>query len=122
MITGIHHVHITIPPGSEDAAREFYCGFLGLPEIDKPASLQGRGGLWLRAGDRELHIGAEAGVDRLKTRAHVALHVTDALQWRRKIESRGWPIVEQPLIEGYERFHFRDPFGNNIELIQRLGK
>jgi hypothetical protein len=30
------------------------------------------------------------------------------------------PIKDQPKIPGFDRFHFRDPFGNNIELIQRL--
>ena len=42
MITAIHHVQITIPPGAEDQARAFYCGVLGLREIEKPASLAGR--------------------------------------------------------------------------------
>jgi hypothetical protein len=40
--------------------------------------------------------------------------------WRKKIEEAGLPIKDQPKIPGYDRFHFRDPFGNNIELIQRV--
>lgn len=70
MITGIHHVQITIAPTEETAARDFYCGVLDLPEIEKPDSLKGRGGLWLQVGDRQLHIGVEDGVDRTRTKAH----------------------------------------------------
>src|SRR5947209_10671190 len=82
MIAGIDHVQITIPPGAEEAARFFYCRLLGLPEIEKPASLQGRGGFWLQAGDRQVHVGAEPGVDRLATKAHVAYRVIDLGHWR----------------------------------------
>ena len=57
MIRSVHHVQITIPKGSEDAARAFYCGLLGLSEIAKPDSLAGRGGFWLEVGDRQVHVG-----------------------------------------------------------------
>lgn len=52
MITGIHHVQLTIPTGAEEEAKAFYCGVLGLDEIEKPESLKGRGGFWLRVGNR----------------------------------------------------------------------
>lgn len=61
---GIAHVQIAIPTGAEDAARGFYCDFLGLREIAKPASLAARAGFWLRAGSMEVHVGTEAGFDR----------------------------------------------------------
>ena len=35
-ILGVEHVQITIPVGAEREAREFYCYFLGLSEIEKP--------------------------------------------------------------------------------------
>ena len=41
---------------------------LGLPEVEKPASLKGRGGLWVRVGDRDVHIGTEDGFDRFEAR------------------------------------------------------
>ncbi|MEW9032680.1 MAG: glyoxalase, partial [Planifilum fimeticola] len=62
-IVGLHHAQITIPRGAEEQAREFYCGVLGLNEIEKPASLRARGGFWLQVGDREVHVGTEDGVD-----------------------------------------------------------
>nr|WP_207229353.1 hypothetical protein [Ktedonosporobacter rubrisoli] len=56
-IIGLHHAQITIPRGSEEQGRQFYCELLGLAEIEKPAALQGRGGFWLQVGDRQVHVG-----------------------------------------------------------------
>ena len=41
------HAQITIPTGTEQEARQFYCDVLGLREIPKPEVLQTRGGFWL---------------------------------------------------------------------------
>ena len=77
MITGIHHAQITVPKGTEEQARAFYCGVLGLPEIEKPESLKGRGGFWLQVGDRQVHVGTEDVFDRLATKSHIAYQVDD---------------------------------------------
>jgi catechol 2,3-dioxygenase-like lactoylglutathione lyase family enzyme len=34
MIVGVDHVQITVPAADVEAARAFYCGLLGLREID----------------------------------------------------------------------------------------
>jgi catechol 2,3-dioxygenase-like lactoylglutathione lyase family enzyme len=120
-LTAIHHVHITIPTGAEAAARAFYCGVLGLEEIAKPESLQGRGGFWLQAGADPLHVGVEDGVDRLKTKAHVAYQVTGLDGWRMKLIQHGITVEDSIPIPDYARFEFRDPFGNRVELIERTG-
>src|SRR5262249_47270927 len=57
MIIGIDHVQITIPANAVAEARAFYCGLLGLREVEKPAALRGWGGFWLQAGDRQVHVG-----------------------------------------------------------------
>ena len=119
MIIGIDHVQITIPTGEEPAAREFYCGLLELTEIEKPDALKPRGGFWLKVGDRELHVGTEAGVDRRATKAHVAFAVTDLETWRTRLSRAGISAEDGVPIPGCERFEFRDPFGNRLELIQR---
>lgn len=118
MIVGLHHVQITIPVGQEPAARDFYCRVLGLPEIDKPQSLLARGGFWLQLPDRQIHVGVEDGVDRLQTKAHVALQVTDLAGWRRRLAEVGIEALDGVPIPGFDRFEFRDPFGNRMELIQ----
>lgn len=53
MILGLHHAQITIPKGSEEEGKHFYCNVLGLEEIEKLVSLRGRGGFWLQGGDKE---------------------------------------------------------------------
>ena len=120
MIIGLHHAQITVPKGAEVPARDFYCRVLGLPEIPKPVSLQGRGGFWVQLGDRQLHIGTEEGFDRLTTKAHLAYQVTDLAHWRRVMEDNGIRPLDSVPIEGFERFEARDPFGNRLEFIQPL--
>src|SRR5579884_1373816 len=110
-IIGIHHAQITIPRGAEEEARAFYCGTLGLPEIEKPESLRGRGGFWLQVGDRQVHVGTEDGVERTATKAHLAYEVSDLEFWRAKLQQQGIVALEGVPIPGYTRFEFRDPFG-----------
>lgn len=116
----MHHVQITIPIGKEEAARQFYCGILGLTELTKPPSLQGRGGFWLQVGDREVHIGTETGFDRYSTKAHIAYEVEDIQWWRENLEQHTIKITDAIPIPSYERFEFRDPFGNRVEMIEKI--
>ncbi|MBL8118108.1 MAG: VOC family protein [Anaerolineae bacterium] len=120
MIIGIDHVQITIPKGAEEQGRAFYCGLLGLPEIEKPASLKGRGGFWLQVGDRAVHVGTEDGFDRYSTKSHIAYRVTDIDHWRVVLAGAGIHIEESIPIPGHTRFECRDPFGNRVEITQLL--
>ena len=120
-ITGIHHVQITIPHHAVDAARSFYCGVLGLSEIEKPAALQSRGGFWLQVGDRQLHLGIESTAEtRTATKAHVAYQVADLDGWRRRLAVEGVQVDESIPIPGFRRLEFRDPWGNRVEFIEAL--
>lgn len=119
-IVGLHHAQITIPKGAEEEGRQFYCGVLGLAEVEKPATLQGRGGFWLQVGDRQVHVGTEERGNRTATKAHLAYEVTNIEAWRARLEQEGIAILEGVPIPGYERFEFRDPFGNRVEFIARL--
>jgi catechol 2,3-dioxygenase-like lactoylglutathione lyase family enzyme len=119
-VASIHHAQIMIPPGGEAAARKFYGELLGMAEVDKPARLRARGGLWMQAGDRQIHIGVEEpGVARDQTRAHVAYEVTKLEAWRTKLEKAGVEVVDGDPVPGLKRFELRDPFGNRIELVER---
>lgn len=120
MILAIHHVQITIPKGAEQEAREFYCGLLGLNELAKPEELAGRGGFWLEVGDRQVHVGTEDGVDRQASKAHVAYLVDNIDSWREKCVGNKIDVIDGIQIPGFERFEFRDPFGNRIEFLHRL--
>lgn len=117
MILGLHHAQITIPRGTEEEGKHFYCNVLGLKEIEKPVSLRGRGGFWLQVGDKEVHVGTEDGFDRLTTKAHLAYQVEDVTYWRRVLMENNVDILDSVPIPNFERFEFRDPFGNRVEII-----
>ena len=118
-VLAIHHVQVSIPVASEDQARGFYCDVLGFSEVPKPESLAGRGGFWLELGDLQIHFGTEDGIDRTKSKAHVAYLVDDLTSWRSKLAENGCEIMDGIPIPGYDRFEFRDPFGNRVEFLQK---
>lgn len=120
MVIGFHHAQITIPKGSEEEAKAFYCGVLGLAEIAKPESLMARGGFWVSVGNQQLHVGTEDGVDRMRTKAHLAYEVTDISEVEAALAGYGIHRLDSVPIPGYERFEFRDPFGNRVECIKRV--
>jgi catechol 2,3-dioxygenase-like lactoylglutathione lyase family enzyme len=120
MILGLHHAQITVAKADVEAARAFYCGVLGLTEIEKPDVLKARGGFWLQVGDRQVHIGVEEGVERRKTKAHLAYQVDDVDTWLKRLQAAGVEIADSVPIPGYKRFEFSDPFGNRVEMIQPL--
>ena len=119
-IQRLHHGQVSIPKGAEPEARAFYCGVLGLREIPKPDSLQGRGGFWAELGDLQIHFGVEDGVDRRATKSHLAYEVSDLGGWRRTLADAGIIAKDGIPIPGFERFEFRDPFGNRVEFLERL--
>lgn len=120
MILGINHVQLTMPFGEEPTARQFYGELLGLTELQKPEHLKANGGVWFSIGDLQLHLGCEALSNRQISKAHVALNVTSAEHWRVVFTQHSVPIFENAQIEGYKRFDVRDPFGNRIEIMERV--
>lgn len=116
-IERLHHAMVTVPADAQDAARAFYVGVLGLPEIPKPETLRGRGGFWLQIGDQQVHVGVEDGVQR-GGKAHLAYQVDDVEAWRAHLAAQGVSGADNTALPGYARIEFRDPFGNRIELIQ----
>ena len=119
-VSGVDHAQITIPKGSEDEARSFYCGVLGFAELPKPEVLLGRGGFWLEIGGFQIHVGTEENVDRIATKAHIAYRVEQLDRWRRALENESIEIVEGIQIPHFRRFEFRDPFGNRVEFVERV--
>ena len=118
-ILGFQHVNIRIPASAEAQGRAFYLEFLGLREIEKPASLSERGGFWAAAGQSVLHVSVESGVDHAATRAHVAYEVAGLAEWDRRLSAIRINVDRaQPKIPGWNRLQFRDPFGNLIEMME----
>lgn len=117
-IYGLDHVQVAIPPGREDDARAFYAGLLGLTEQAKPADLAARGGVWFCAGALKLHLGVEEDFRPAK-KAHPALLVYGLEELIAHCEAAGYPVTRDVPLEGYERVHVNDPFGNRLELMER---
>lgn len=120
-VIGLDHVQVAAPKaeGVEEQARAFYGGLLGLGELEKPDILKPRGGVWFSLGRGELHVGLE---DQFTPalKAHPALLVRDLPALRRKLEQAGLTIAEAEPIPGVSRFYVSDPFGNRIELMERI--
>ncbi|MET0983470.1 MAG: VOC family protein [Telluria sp.] len=116
-IAGIDHVQVAIPPGADDAARAFYGGILGLPEIPKPAPLNASGGVWFVTGATQLHIGGQASFVPAK-KAHPAFIVEDFDEYCALLRERQVAVREEAQVAGRRRAGIEDPFGNRIELIE----
>jgi len=108
-----------MPEGGEPRARAFFTGQLGMKELPKPDSLKGRGGCWFACGAQELHLGVEAGFRPAK-KAHPAFLVKDLDVVRVRLEKAGVQTSFQPPLPSARRIFIEDPFGNRIELIERL--
>jgi catechol 2,3-dioxygenase-like lactoylglutathione lyase family enzyme len=118
-VTGIDHVQLAAPPDCEQAAREFFGGLLGMTELEKPAQLAGRGGVWFACGAQQLHVGAERPFAAAK-KAHPAFWVTDVAALTSRLESVGVQVREDPL-PGVTRIFCDDPFGNRLEFTEPRG-
>ena len=117
-IFAIDHIQLAIPEGAEERARAFYTGLLGFTEVSKPAALVGRGGAWFESGQVRLHLGVEADF-RPARKAHPALLVKDLPALLSRLEAGGVTITRDIPLEGYDRAHIADPFGNRIELMEK---
>lgn len=114
--TRLDHVQLAMPKGHEEEARQFYCALLGMEEVPKPPRLASRGGLWLKSGNVQIHLGVEEDF-RPARKAHPALACSNYRRLLVKLRAAGVPVREDHEIPGVERCHIEDVFGNRIELI-----
>lgn len=113
----IHHVQLACPPGSEDVARDFYVGLLGLSELPKPPALAGRGGCWFGGHGIELHLGVEEGF-RPARKAHPGLLWPDLDALAERLAGAGHPVTwADDELPGFRRFHTADGHGNRLEFL-----
>ena len=112
----LHHVQLAIPAGSEAEARAFWVDVLGFREIAKPAALRSRGGLWVKSGSAEIHLGVEAEF-RPARKAHPAIVYEDLDGVVASLHAAGHATEPDADIDGHRRIHTHDPFGNRLELL-----
>lgn len=120
-IIGIDHVQVAMPAGGEALARQFYGAVLGLAELDKPAHLAVRGGLWFACGGQQLHLGGEPAFQPAR-KAHPALLVDDLGAFLALLAERGYAAAHDVPLADAHRSTIADPFGNRVELIERLAR
>jgi catechol 2,3-dioxygenase-like lactoylglutathione lyase family enzyme len=119
-ILSIDHIQIAMPASKEEKARAFYVNLLGFTEVPKPAELAKRGGVWFQSQNVQLHLGVEADFMPAH-KAHPAFIVSELASLIAKVHQAGYETdTTQPALDGYKRAHIFDPFGNRIELMERL--
>jgi catechol 2,3-dioxygenase-like lactoylglutathione lyase family enzyme len=118
-IIGVDHVQLAMPPGSEARARAFYGDVLELPERPKPPELAARGGCWFESESVKIHLGVEQDF-RPSAKAHPGLLVDDLDSVLSRCRQKGFQASEPELIEATRRAFVQDPFGNRIELMERM--
>jgi catechol 2,3-dioxygenase-like lactoylglutathione lyase family enzyme len=119
-ILSIDHIQLAMPIGEEDLARAFYVNVLGFVEAPKPPELAKRGGAWFESKHVRLHLGVELDFHPAR-KAHPAFIVDDLDAVIAKVEKASCETdTSQPPLDGYRRAHVFDPFGNRIELMERI--
>jgi len=112
----LNHIQICIPKNTEAEAKEFYCGILGLEEMEKPEFMKKNGGFWLKIVDIELHIGTEDVIN--KSKRHPAFEVEKLDAIVTNLESHNVPVKWYKSLPGFRRLSIFDPFNNRIELLE----
>jgi catechol 2,3-dioxygenase-like lactoylglutathione lyase family enzyme len=120
-VLGLDHVQLAMPKGQEEQARSFYGGVLGLEEIPKPAELAGRGGVWFRCGDLQLHLGVEEPFVPAR-KAHPGIRLSGYDAFVAKLSAAGVSVRPDTSVPLMRRSFVNDPFGNRLELVDGEGK
>jgi len=113
----LDHLQLCIPIGLEKEARAFYCGLLGLKEIEKPEFLNKNGGFWLKLGNIGLHIGAEDLEN--KSKRHPAFQINNFDEFQKFLREQNIRHGVDKEIRGVRRISFFDPFNNRIEVLDK---
>ncbi|WP_411140415.1 VOC family protein [Streptomyces sp. x-80] len=120
MITGLDHIQLAAPPGTEDALRAFYVDLLGMTERPKPPALAARGGCWFEAGTAHIHLGIDPGHHPSK-KSHPGIRVTGIDTFAAALTAGGAPVTWDDNLPGHRRFFSVDPVGNRLEFLTGEG-
>ena len=116
VITGYDHVQVAIPRGGEDVARAFYGRLLGMAEQPKPAGAGGARRLLVQLRTGGAAPGRRGTRSRRPARRTRPSWSTTSARLRDALEAAGHECVDASgEIEGVQRFHTFDPFGNRLE-------
>jgi len=126
-LAGIHHVNLTIEVGPEalEDAYKFYHELLGLELLPRPEDTDsGSPGYWLALGNsgQQIHISSEPKAEEYNepSRRHCAFLVNNLAEVRTQLIDAGIKTTVPEESPGQSRMFCRDPFGNRLELIEKL--
>ena len=93
---------------------------LYLAGLGSAHELAKRGGAWFQSGNVQLHLGVENDFHPAR-KAHPAFIVDEIEAVLEKVQLAGYETdTSQPPLDGYKRSHIFDPFGNRIELMEKI--
>jgi catechol 2,3-dioxygenase-like lactoylglutathione lyase family enzyme len=115
----MHHVQLAMPMNGEDRARAFYVDVLGFEEVEKPAILKDRGGVWFTRAAIDLHLGVEEPFIPAK-KAHPAFGAPSLDEAIQHLQNRKLAYRRDIDLPTIRRIYIDDPFENRIELLERL--
>jgi len=87
--------------------------------VAKPEPLAARGGCWFECGALRVHLGVEDGF-RPARKAHPAIAVRDLAALVDRLRGEGVDVRPGDGVPGIVQAYVDDPFGNRIELIERI--
>lgn len=118
----LQHTSVPMPPGSNEQARAFYNGVLGMREIPKPTTLP-QNLIWFAANDDgdEVHVFQEENMGSNSARQHLCLEVDDLEAFRQRLVENGYEPRSPESITNRPRLFVRDPFDNLLELVEIHG-
>ncbi len=110
-----------MPEGGEAEARRFYADALGLREVPKPPNLARRGGVWFEGerGGFRVHFGVDRDF-RPARKANPAFVVRGLRESAALLPARGFEVVADEPLEGFDRLYASDSFGNRVEFMEPL--
>jgi glyoxylase I family protein len=119
LVETLHHVSLVVTDLA--AAKQFYSGVLGLPELPRPAF--DFDGAWYALGDRQLHLIVHPpsrtlrGTRQVDARdGHFAVRVIDYEATLAHLKASGIPVRESRVnVTPWAQIHVTDPDGNVIE-------
>lgn len=119
-IIGLQHLAINV--NDLAAAKTFYGGLLGLPELPRPEAVAAQfQSIWYLLGNAELHVVENPDFEPLKSPLgpHFAVACDDFDKASQRFAGSGAKVMFGPAkgADGIERIVLKDPTGNIVEVI-----
>jgi hypothetical protein len=113
---GLDHIQLHVPAEKVDDAHTFYCLILGLQDLGLPQGRGGKGGFWMAVPECSIWVGP---TEQFVT-SKIVLEVDDLELAQCELEGCSIVPLQLPVVTGFERLEFSDPFGHTWQLVCRI--